>query len=87
MDFEKYTKASSDKYGGFMKKYVVIFEKTDDGYSAYVLDLPGCVAFGDTKEETEELIYEGIKFHIEGLVAKGEKVPVSISETEVMVFV
>lgn len=70
-----------------MKKFVVVFEKTDDGYSAYVPDLPGCVAFGDTKEETEELIYEGIKFHIEGLVSKGEEIPVSISETEVMVFI
>ena len=86
-DFEKYIKASSDKYGGFMKKFVVIFEKTSDGYSAYVPDLPGCVAFGDTREETEELIYEGIKFHIDGLINNGEEIPPSISETEVMVFV
>ncbi len=69
-----------------MKKFVVILEKTSDGYSAYVPDLPGCVAFGDTREEAEELIYEGIKFHIEGLINNGEEIPPAISETEVMVF-
>ena len=69
-----------------MKKFVVIFEKSADGYSAYVPDLPGCVAFGDTKEETEELIYEGIKFHIEGMIQNNEIVPQSSIETEVMVF-
>ena len=50
-----------------MKRFIVLFEKSKDGYSAYVPDLPGCVAFGDTKEETEELIYDSIKFHLEGL--------------------
>ncbi|MFH0924144.1 MAG: type II toxin-antitoxin system HicB family antitoxin [bacterium] len=50
-----------------MKKDIVLFEKSKDGYSAYVPDLPGCVAIGDTKEATEELIYEAIKFHLEGL--------------------
>jgi predicted RNase H-like HicB family nuclease len=69
-----------------MKKYVVLFEKSKDGYSAYVPDLPGCVAFGDTKEETEELIYEGIKFHIEGMEAEGLLIPDNKTESELMIF-
>jgi predicted RNase H-like HicB family nuclease len=58
-----------------MKEYVVIFEKTDSGWSAYVPDLPGLGAAGSTFEETELLIREGIEFHIEGLRADGEAVP------------
>ena len=69
-----------------MKKFVILFEKSKDGYSAYVPDLPGCAAFGDTKEETEELIYEAIKFHIEGLEKEGELIPQSITDSEIMVF-
>ncbi len=69
-----------------MRKYVVLFEKSKDGYSAYVPDLPGCVAFGDTKEETEELIYEAIKFHIEGMEKDNQSVPPSVVESEIMVF-
>lgn len=69
-----------------MRKYVVLFEKSKDGYSAYVPDLPGCVAFGDTKEETEELIYEEIKFNIEGMEKDNQIVPPSVIESEIMVF-
>ena len=46
-----------------MKKYVVIFEKTATGYSAYVPDLPGCIATGKTKLVAEKNIYEAILFH------------------------
>jgi len=69
-----------------MRKYVVLFERSKDGYSAYVPDLPGCAAFGDTKEETEELIYEAIKFHIEGLELDNQIAAPSITDSEVMVF-
>lgn len=69
-----------------MRKYVVLFEKSDNGFSAYVPDLPGCVAFGDTKEETEQLIFEAIKFHIEGLEKEGEIIPQSLVDSEVMIF-
>ena len=69
-----------------MRKFVILFERSKDGYSAYVPDLPGCAAFGDTKEETEELIYDAIKFHIEGLEKEGELIPQSITDSEVMVF-
>ena len=40
--------------------YTAISEKTGDGYSAYVPDLPGCIAAGDTRKETEALIQEAI---------------------------
>ncbi|MDH4199218.1 MAG: type II toxin-antitoxin system HicB family antitoxin [Spirochaetia bacterium] len=68
-----------------MRKFIVLFEKSKDGYDAYVPDLPGCVAFGDTKEETEELIFESIKFHVEGLEREGELIPQAVTDSEVMV--
>jgi predicted RNase H-like HicB family nuclease len=58
-----------------MKEYAVIFEKTSTGWSAYAPDLPGLGVAGSTYEATEELIREGISFHIEGLLADGEPVP------------
>jgi predicted RNase H-like HicB family nuclease len=69
-----------------MKKYLVIFERTSTGYSAYVPDLPGCVATGPDKDTCERNIYEGIQFHLEGLQEEGMEVPKSSSEAEVMVF-
>ena len=53
-------------------KYLIVFEKTDTGYSAYLPDLPGCVATGRTREEAEENIQEAIQMHIEGMKADGE---------------
>ncbi len=69
-----------------MKKYLVVFEKTDSGYSAYVPDLPGCIATGKTKTETENLIFESIQFHIEGLLESNQKIPKGKAESEVLVF-
>ena len=48
-------------------QYTVIFEKGENSYGAYVPNLPGCVAVGETMEEVRELIVEAIQFHIEGL--------------------
>lgn len=48
-------------------KYLVIYEKTANGYSAYVPDLPGCITTGPTLEETERLMKEAIDFHLDGL--------------------
>ena len=56
-------------------EYVVIYEKGDNSYGAYVPDLPGCITVGDTLEETQTLIQEAIEFHIEGLQEDGEEVP------------
>ncbi len=58
-----------------MNRYVVILEKTPDGFGAHVPDLPGCVAAGDTYEETTQLIREAIPFHIAGLRHSGAPVP------------
>lgn len=56
-------------------RYVVLFEKSENGYGAFVPDLPGCVALGDTIEETKGLIHEAIEFHLEGLREDGVKIP------------
>jgi len=56
-------------------KYLVVFEKGEDSVGAYVPDLPGCVAVGDTFEEVEELIRGAIDFHIRGMRADGEEIP------------
>ena len=55
-------------------RYLVFFEQGDTNYSAYVPDLPVCVAVGDTLEETRKEISEAIKFHIECLQEDGEVV-------------
>lgn len=56
-------------------KYTVVLEKGESSYGAFVPDLPGCIAAGDTKKETLDLIKEAIEFHIEGLREQGELVP------------
>ena len=56
-------------------EYVVIYEKGDSSYGAYVPDLPGCITVGKTLEEVQTLIQEAIEFHIEGLQEDGEDVP------------
>jgi predicted RNase H-like HicB family nuclease len=58
-----------------MKKYLIIVEKTDTGYSAFSPDIPGCGSVGDTKEEVERNIQEAIQFHLEGLREEGYDVP------------
>ena len=67
-----------------MKKYLVIFEKMEDGYGACVPDLPGLGITGKTKAEAEQLIYEGIQFHIEALMEDGLLVPEPITEGEML---
>jgi predicted RNase H-like HicB family nuclease len=58
-----------------MREYTVIYEWGKRNWSAYVPDLPGCIATGKTHEETERVIREAIEFHIEGLIQRGEPVP------------
>jgi predicted RNase H-like HicB family nuclease len=60
------------------------WEKTEHNYSAYVPDLPGCVATGANLQETENLIREAIKFHIEGLLEDGLPLPEPTSVVEYM---
>jgi predicted RNase H-like HicB family nuclease len=63
-------------------KYAVVIEKAQSNYSAYVPDLPGCVATGSTIEEVEKEIREAIEFHIEGMRQDGEIVPQPSSAVE-----
>jgi predicted RNase H-like HicB family nuclease len=56
-------------------RYAIVVEKAENNYSAYVPDLPGCVATGATLEEAEREIREAIEFHIEGLVDDGLPIP------------
>lgn len=58
-------------------RYAVVIEKAGNNYSAYVPDLPGCVAVGDTIEETEAEIRSAIEFHIEGMIEDGLSIPPS----------
>jgi predicted RNase H-like HicB family nuclease len=58
-----------------MKQYTVIYEWGKRNWSAYVPDLPGCIATGKTRQKAEEQIREAIEFHIEGLIERGERVP------------
>ena len=72
----QYPKTSrTDEEGSPIKRYAVVIEKTGDGYGAHVPDLPGCVAAGDTYEQTQQLIREAIPFHLEGLRQNGDAVP------------
>jgi predicted RNase H-like HicB family nuclease len=65
-----------------MMRYAVVIEKAGDNYSAYVPDLPGCVATGPTVDAVENEIREAIRFHIEGLKEDGLPVPAPTSIAE-----
>ena len=58
-----------------MTGYAVVIEGDQDGYSAYVPDLPGCVAAGATVDEVESLIRGAIELHLESLRSHGDPVP------------
>ncbi len=60
-------------------RYAVVIEKAGGNYSAYVPDLPGCVATGATVKDVESEIRDAIRFHIEGLKADGLPVPAPTS--------
>jgi len=63
-------------------RYAVVIEKGNGNYSAYVPDLPGCIATGDTVAAVESEIREAIRFHIDGLQADGVVVPEPTSIAE-----
>ena len=58
-----------------MKKYLVVIEPTQTGFSAYSPDLLGCVSTGRTREEVEQNIREAITFHVDGLREEGQTIP------------
>jgi predicted RNase H-like HicB family nuclease len=63
-------------------RYAVVVEKAENNYSAYVPDLPGCVAAAETREEVLDLIREAIDFHLEGMREAGEEIPEPSAATE-----
>jgi predicted RNase H-like HicB family nuclease len=62
-----------------MYRFLVVIEKAKGNYSAYSPDLPGCVATGRTREETERNIHEAIELHVRGLL--GDKLPIPESHS------
>jgi predicted RNase H-like HicB family nuclease len=65
-----------------MMRYAVVIEKASNNFSAYVPDLPGCIATGDTVEEVEGLIREAITLHMKSLREDGLPVPSPSSHVE-----
>ena len=67
-----------------MKKYLIVFEKTNGNYSAYLPDLPGCIATGKTREEVEKNIRKAITLHLHGMREDGIAPPEPTSFTELV---
>lgn len=63
-------------------RYAIVIEKAEGNYSAYVPDLPGCIATGATLEEVESEIREAIVFHLEGLREDGLPLPPGASTVD-----
>ncbi|MGH2510626.1 MAG: type II toxin-antitoxin system HicB family antitoxin [Ktedonobacteraceae bacterium] len=59
-----------------MYRFSVVIEKAEGNYSAYSPDLPGCIAVGDTVEETQRNMEEAIRIHIQGMIEDNEPIPV-----------
>lgn len=69
-----------------MRKYLVVYEKTKTGFSAYAPDLPGVIATGKSQEIVEKNIYDAILFHLQGLKEEKMKIPKAKAKGEVLVF-
>ncbi|MER2624664.1 MAG: type II toxin-antitoxin system HicB family antitoxin [Accumulibacter sp.] len=63
-------------------RYAIVIEKTESNYSAYVPDLPGCIATGANIQQVEAEIREAIEFHINGLREDGSQIPLPSSQVE-----
>lgn len=63
-------------------RYAIVIEKTEANFAAYVPDLPGCIVTGASIEETEQLIQEAIKLHLDGLREDGLPIPAPSSQVE-----
>ena len=64
--------------------YLVVLEEGPESFGAYVPDLPGCVAAGESREEVLSLIREAIEFHIEALKQNGQPIPPPSSSSAVV---
>jgi predicted RNase H-like HicB family nuclease len=68
-----------------MHRFLIVIERAGEAYSAYSPDLPGCIATGATREETERRMYEAIQFHVDGLVEDNLPIPESTAFAEYVV--
>jgi len=67
-----------------MKRYAIVIERAAANFAAYVPDLPGCVATGETIEETKKLLNEAIEMHLQGMREDGLDIPDPTSVAEYM---
>ncbi len=65
-----------------MRRFLIVVEKTENNFSAYSPDLPGCVATGATREEVEKNMREAIQLHIQGMIEDNIPIPESQSFAE-----
>lgn len=63
-------------------RYAVVIEQAGNNYSAYVPDLPGCVATGATKPEVESLIHDAIELHLAGMREDGDVIPLPSTQEQ-----
>ncbi|MFN2456067.1 MAG: type II toxin-antitoxin system HicB family antitoxin [Pyrinomonadaceae bacterium] len=63
-------------------RYAIVIEKAENNYAAYIPDLPGCVAAGDTIEETKQLLQEAVEIHIKGMKEDGLPIPEPTIQTD-----
>ena len=68
-----------------MHRFLIVIENAGENFSAYAPDLPGCVATGDTRQETERRMSEALQLHVEGLREDKHPVPASTSFAEYLV--
>ena len=61
---------------------MIVIEEGESSWGAYVPDLPGCVAVGETEDEVKQLIQEAIEFHLEDLTESGSEIPAPISKSD-----
>src|SRR4029079_17959478 len=80
--FGQYLQTGGTQEVRVQMRYAVVIEKAENNYSAYVPDLPGCVATGTTVAEAEMQIREAIEFHLEGMREDGLPIPLPSSQVE-----
>lgn len=64
--------------------YVVVYEKSETGWAAYVPDLPGVVTTGRSREDVRSLIQEAVEFHLDGLREDRLPIPLPSAEAEII---
>lgn len=79
---EPRTASLNKQVGSDIMRYAVVIERAESNFSAYVPDLPGCIATGASVEEVEKEIKEAISFHLEGMREDGISPPTPQSQVE-----